>query len=211
MKTTIFVMCLLVFSSHLGANVIDDNMSEKLRTYIDSNKLKIQELIETGSCKQAVNVSNNALSILSKDYKDEANISFAKSIYYGMIQKAYSNKSGMCEDNQNNKFALSYLIMQVKASDKNYDRLGDVYFFGKYGKKVDKIKALKYYMKEYSKNNLKRGDYLYYIAQILMQMDREDRAAVFLEKNFDCKKSQKLLKDIGMKAEACVVNNKEGS
>ena len=168
MKTTIFAMCLLVFSSHLGANGIDNDMSEKLRTYINQDKVKLQDLIDMGSCKEAVDVSNNGLTILGKEYKNETKLTLAKSMYYGMIHEAYANKNGMCENHKNDKFALSYLIMQVNASDKNYDRLGDVYFFGKYGKKVDTVKALKFYMKEYSKNNLKRGSYLYNTAQILM-------------------------------------------
>lgn len=206
MKTTIVVMCLVVFSLHLGAN----DMSDKLRTHIDSDKAKLNELIEQGSCTEAVNISQNGLDILSKEYKDDPNLNLAKSFYYGMLHEAYANKNGMCEENKNNKLALSYLIMQVNASDSNYYLLGDVYFFGKYGQKVDSIKALQYYMKEYAKNNQKRGGHLYNTAQILIKMNREDKAAVFLRKNFDCIKSQALLKEIE-EGKGCPDTTKEGS
>ncbi len=195
MKSTIYAICLLIFSLHLGADEMD-NIPEKLRTSIDHDKVKIKELIEKGSCKKAVDISKNGLDTLSKEYKDEPKLKLAKSVYYGMIHEAYANKNGMCEEDKNNKLALSYLIMQVNASDANYYQLGDVYFFGRYGQKVDSIKALKYYMKEYAKNNLKRGNHLYHTAQILIKMNREDKAAVFLRKNFDCIKSQALLKEI---------------
>ena len=191
MKTIIFSVCLLVFSSSLGAT----SLSGDLRAFINSDKVKIGELIESGACQKALSASQNSLKRIADEFKNEPNLLEAKSIYYGLIHEAHANKNGMCES-KNDKLALSYLVMQVNSSKQNYDQLGDVYYFGKYGAKVDTVKALQFYMKEYAKDNKKRGGHLYNTAQILIKMNRQDKAAVFLKKNFDCIKSQALLKEL---------------
>lgn len=205
MRGLIVGVCLLVVTSHLGAN----SMSGDLQAYINSDKLKIEELIEKGSCGEAVNMSQYSLKRVSNEFKGETSLTQAKSIYYGMMHEAYANKNSMCETT-NNKLALSYLVMQVNSSGENYDQLGDVYYFGKYGEKIDSVKALKYYMKEYAKDNQKRGGHLYNTAQILIEMNRQDKAAVFLQKNFDCIKSQKLLQEIE-EGQGCKENLKDNS
>jgi len=212
MKSILGLWFLFFSTLYLYANPIENSgMSEELLSHINEDRAELTELIDSGACKEAIDLSQHGLLILKEEYPNEKNIKVAKSMYYGMMHKVYSNKNGMCEEQKNDKLALSNLILYTHTGNKNYDLLGDVYFFGKYNSKVDMGQALKYYMKEYSNNNLKRGSYLYNTAQIFIKMDRDDKATVFLQKNFDCQMSQKLLKEIGKEAKECTPDKKDKS